>query len=391
MTQNEPKTWIPLAKPVINQEMIEAVISALQDEKLVMGESVFKFEEEFAHYIGVKHAISVNSGTSGLMLVAEAYGLKPKDEVIVPSATFISTVNGAVKLGAKPVFAEISLRTYTIDVNDVIRKINEKTKMIIPVHLYGYPAELDPLLEAAEEIIIVEDAAQAHGAKYKGKRIGGVSHAAVFSFYPTKNLTVGGDGGMITTNDDELAEKLRKLRDVGRKSRYTHDLIGYTMRLNTVNAAIGRVQLKYLDRWNERRRHLAKIYDQNLSQLDEVKTPPPPDNDHLPVYHLYVIRVPSEHRNMLGAWLEENNIQALIHYPIPVHEQPAYSYLGYSHENLPLTKEWAKTVLSIPMFPELKDDQVKYISELIYEFYDKKLYLNRELARRGEKWLNKLM
>jgi len=385
------KYEIPLTKPVINQEMIEAAIHALQNEKLVMGESVFKFEEEFAKYIGTKHAISVNSGTSGLLLVAEAYKIKPGDEIIAPSATFISTINGAAKLGAKPVFTEISLKTYTIDTNDTIQKINKKTKMIIPVHLYGYPADIDPLKETNENIIIVEDAAQAHGAKYKGKKVGNLGHIAVFSFYPTKNLTVAGDGGMITTNDDEIAEKIRKLRDVGRKSKYTHNLIGYTMRLNTVNAAIGRIQLKHLEKWNERRRHIAKIYDKHLSQIEEIKTPPPPDQNHLPVYHLYVIRTPEKHRNTLGAWLEQNKIQALIHYPIPVHKQPAYNHLNHPKNSLPLTEKWAKTVLSIPMFPELKDDQAIYISELIYEFYDKKLYLDKELVKRGEKWLAKLI
>ena len=264
--------------------------------------------------------------------------------------------------------------------------------MIIPVHLYGYPAEMDEIMEIAEErgIIVVEDAAQAHGAQYRGRKTGSLGHTAIFSFYPTKNMTTAGDGGMIVTNDDEIAEKVRKLRDVGRKGRYSHDLIGYTMRLNTVNAAVGRIQLKHLEEWNHRRREIARTYDKILSQLEEVKTPPKPDSNHLPVYHLYVIRVPRQHRGPLGAWLEKNGVEALVHYPIPVHLQPAYKYLGYKGGDLLVTEEWAKTILSIPMYPELTTDQSRYVAELIIEFYSKRLYQDKEIKRKGALWEKKL-
>ncbi|WP_088885652.1 DegT/DnrJ/EryC1/StrS family aminotransferase [Thermococcus gorgonarius] len=385
---------IPLAWPVMNEEMIEAAVNALQNEKLVLGESVFKFEEEFAKYFGVKYAVSVNSGNTALLFSFQALGVNSTSEVIGPSATFIATMNGAVLLGAKPIFAEIDTTTYTIDPEDVKRKITEKTKAIVPVHLYGYPADMERLMEISEEtgIPILEDCAQAHGAEYKGKKVGTFGEVAIFSFYPTKNMTVGGDGGMVITNNEEIAELVRKLRDNGRRSKNTHDVIGYTARLNTVNAAIGRVQLKYLDRWNEKRRKIASIYDKILGDLDEVITPPKPSPSVKPVYHLYVIQVPEDKRNLLGAWLEKNGIQTAIHYPIPVHLQPAYAQFGYKEGDLPLTEKWSKTVLTIPMFVEMTKEQAEYVGEKIYEFFDKRVYENNgELKREAEQWIKHLM
>ena len=263
------------------------------------------------------------------------------------------------------------------------------------MHLYGYPAELEPLLEIAEEknIIIIEDAAQAHGAIYKGRKVGSWGHIAIFSFYPVKNMTVGGDGGMLVTNDEEVAMLARKMRDCGRKSKYVHDMLGYVFRLNSINAAIGRVQLRYLDRWNERRRSLAALYNKFLSQIDEVTIPPKPTSYKIPVYHLYVIRLPNKDvRNALGAWLYANGIEALIHYPLPLHKQPVFKevYRKYKFK-LPNTEKWADTVLSLPMFVELKEDEVRYICEKIYEFFDKKLQKDKEWVRRGREWLRRYM
>jgi len=377
--------------------MIEAAIHALQNEKLVFGESVFKFEEAFAKYIGVKYAVSTNSGTSALILAFHAIHTTKKDSVISPSATFISTISSAMLLGAKPVFAEITLEDYTIDSNHVAELIRKEQtiKAIVPVHLYGYPADMDHIMELAEEknIYIIEDAAQAHGAKYKGKKVGGIGHIGIFSFYSIKNMTVGGDGGMLVTNDEEIANIAKKLRDCGRKGKYSYDMLGYVFRLNTVNAAIGLVQLKYLDQWNERRRAIAALYDQLLSDLDEVITPPKSSPIKEPVYHLYVIRLKNEIvRNTLGAWLESQGIQTLVHYPIPLHLQPVMKKLyGFKEGMLPKTELWAKTVLSIPMFPELKNDQVRYISEKIHVFFDKKVYEDKEWIRKGEEWLQKLV
>jgi perosamine synthetase len=385
---------IPLSKPVINDEVVEAALNALQNEKLVLGESVFKFEEEFARYLGVKFAISVNSGGTALLFAFLTLGLNKTYEIIAPSATFVSTVSSALFFKAKPIFADIDISTYSIDPLDVEKKVTEKTKVIVPVHLYGYPAKMDKLMTISEEkkVPILEDCAQAHGAEYKGKKVGTFGKIAIFSFYSTKNVTVCGDGGMVVTNDVEVAEFVKKLRDNGRKSKNTFDTVGFTARLNTVNAAIGRVQLRYLDKWNEKRRKIASIYDKILGTLDEVVIPPNPSMDAKPVYHLYVIRVSECKRNLLGAWLKRNGIETAIHYPIPLHLQPLFARFKYKEGDLPFTEEWAKTVLSIPMFVEMTEDQVKYVGEKICEFFDKKVYENnKELEVDAEVWIKHLM
>ena len=388
---------IPLARPIITRDMVEAAIDALQNEKLVLGESVYKFEEEFAHYVGVEHAVAVNSGTSALILAYHAVGLRPGQSFITTAATFISTASSGALLGATPIFIDIRLDDYTIDVGKVeiaLNKTNTETRAITPVHLYGYPAELKPLVELASEknLYIIEDAAQAHGALYEGRRVGSWGHIGIFSFYSIKNMTVGGDGGMLVTNDDKIAELARKLRDCGRKSKYVHDMLGYVFRLNTVNAAIGRIQLRYLDQWNERRRTLAALYDKLLGDLDEVITPPKPSSRKIPVYHIYAIRLPSEEtRNALGAWLASNSIEAMIHYPVPLHKQPVFIKNHISPTSLESTEKWAKTILSLPMHPGLKNDEVKIVSEKIHEFFEKKLYTQKEWIQRGHEWLRKYM
>jgi len=385
---------IPLSKPVINDEVVEAALNALQNEKLVLGESVFKFEEEFARYLGVKFAISVNSGGTALLFAFLTLGLNKTYEIIAPSATFVSTVSSALFFKAKPIFADIDISTYSIDPLDVEKKVTEKTKVIVPVHLYGYPAKMDKLMTISEEkkVPILEDCAQAHGAEYKGKKVGTFGKIAIFSFYSTKNVTVCGDGGMVVTNDEEVAEFVKKLRDNGRKSKNTFDTVGFTARLNTVNAAIGRVQLRYLDKWNEKRRKIASIYDKILGTLDEVVIPPNPSMDANTVHHLYVIRVSECKRNLLGAWLKRNGIETAIHYPIPLHLQPLFARFKYKEGDLPFTEEWAKTVLSIPMFVEMTEDQVKYVGEKICEFFDKKVYENnKELEVDAEVWIKHLM
>ena len=386
---------IPLSRPVMTKDMVEAAVQALQNEKLVLGESVYRFEEEFAKFIGVKYAIAVNSGTSALLLAYMALNIANGAKFVAPSATFISTVSAGVIAGAYPLFADIDLNTYTIDpkhVYELLRK-HKGIRAIVPVHLYGYPADLEPLIDVAKErdIAIIEDCAQAHGALYKGKKVGSWGDVGIFSFYPIKNMTVGGDGGMLVTNNEEVTNIARKLRDCGRKSKYVHDVLGYVFRLNTVNAAIGLVQLRYLEQWNNRRREIAKLYDKLLSDIEEIITPPKPTPNKLPVYHLYVIRLKDENmRNTLGAWLENHGIQALIHYPVPLHRQPVFHNFT-QNTSLPNTERWAETVLSIPMFPELKNDEVCYVSEKIHEFFDKMVYEDKEWVKRGELWLKRYM
>ena len=373
-TQDIRKTKIPLAKPVFNKEMEKAAVNALLNERFVLGESVFKFEEEFAKYCGVDYAVSTSSGTDALQIALIALGVTRGHQVITSPASFIASSNVILQVNATPVFADIDLETYTIDAEQVERAISGKTRAVIPVHLYGYPADMDSINEIADKygLYVIEDACQAHGAFYKGRRVGSLGDVACFSFYPSKNMTVAGDGGMLVTNDEKVANKAAKLRDCGRKSKYVHDLVGFTARLNTVNAAIGRVQLKHLDEWNEKRRRNAQVYDRLLSDLDELILPPKGDNGTWPVYHLYVIR--TRHRDDLKEWLESNWIQCGIHYTLPIHLQPIYKQMfGFREGAYPRSEELCRTCLSIPMFPELTLSMINFVSEKIHEFFETRL------------------
>jgi len=365
---------INLIKPILTDEMVNAAICALKNERYLKGESVKEFEEEFANFIGVKYAIAVNSGTSALHLSLIAMGVKEGDYVITTSATFIATANVITYVRAKPIFVDISLETYNIDpqkLEETVRKYKDRVKAIIPVHLYGYPCEIDTILEIAEkyDIKVLEDACQAHGAVYRGKRVGSFGDAAAFSFYPSKNMTVCGDGGMVTTNDDKIAEMVESLRDVGRSKTnpYIHEYIGYTARMNTINAAIGRIQLKHLEEWNEKRRKIAKEYNKKLDGIGDLILPPKENSKIKPVYHLYVIR--TKYRDELKKFLEERGIQCGIHYPLPVHLQPPYKRMGFKEGMFPNAERWAKEVLSIPMHPNLTKEEIEYVVSCIEEFF----------------------
>jgi perosamine synthetase len=367
---------IPLMKPVLTDEMIQAVTVALRKERFLRGESVKKFEEDFARFIGVNYAIAVNSGTSALHLSLIAMGVKEGDVVITTPATFVATANVILYLNAKPVFADISLETYNIDpqrLEEAVKKHGAKCKAVIPVHLYGHPCEMDAIMEIAEkyDIEILEDACQAHGAIYKGRRVGSFGNAAAFSFYPSKNMTVCGDGGMITTNDSKIAEIVSSLRDVGRSetSQYIHQYVGYTARMNTINAAIGRIQLKHLDEWNERRRKIAREYNKKLDGIGDIVVPPRETDAIKPVYHLYVIR--TMYRDDLKNYLEKRGVECGIHYPLPVHLQPPYKRLGFHEGMFPNAEKLAKEALSLPMFPDLTEEEIEYIVSCIEDFFRK--------------------
>jgi len=364
------KILIPLAKPFFDKEMRDAALEALQNERYVLGESVFKFEEEFAAYCRTKHAVSTSSGTAALHLSLLATGVKPGDQIITSPASFVASANVILHANGRPVFCDIDLKTYTIDPSLIEGKITDRVKGIIPVHLYGHPASMKPIMEIASEHskVVIEDACQAHGAEFEGRKVGSIGDVGCFSFYPSKNITVCGDGGMVTTNDKEVADTVAKLRDCGRISKYLHDSIGYTARLNTVNAAIGRVQLRKLDKWNEKRRKNAELYDRLLSDLDEIVLPPKGNNTIKPVYHLYVIRTPR--RDQLKKCLEDNGIQCGLHYEVPIHLQPIYRDLfGYRGEEYPKAELLSETTLSLPVFPDLKKDEITYISEIIHNFF----------------------
>ncbi|MDI6655383.1 MAG: DegT/DnrJ/EryC1/StrS family aminotransferase [Candidatus Hydrothermarchaeota archaeon] len=352
---------IPLVKQNFTKEMKEAAIYALENERFVLGESVFKFEEKFARYCSTKHALAVSSGTAALHLSLIAFELKKNEKVVTTPMSFTATANAVVHAGGVPVFADIEEDTGNIDAGKII---TNGVRGIMPVHLYGQPCEMEEIIELKEKgVFIVEDACQAHGAEYKGKKVGSIGHAGCFSFYPSKNMTVGGDGGMVTTDDEKIAEEIRKLRDCGRKGKYEHDSIGFTYRLNTVNAAIGLVQLKYLDAWNEKRRKIAKLYRKLLPEeilLSEKK--------HVKhVYHVFVVKV--KEREKLIEHLKSNGIEIGIHYPIPIHLQPIYRQLfGYKEGSFPIAEKFSKEVLSLPIYPQLSADEVKFVCEKIEEF-----------------------
>lgn len=362
---------IPLAKPVFTEEMKEAAIAALENEWYVLGESVYKFEEEFAAYCGAKRAVSVSSGTNALQMALIAVGVKPNEEVITSPASFIASANVAIHANAVPKFADIDIETYNIDPELVGKTVNEKTRCLMPVYLYGRPADIDAINDIGEErgLSVVADAAQAHGAKYKGKRVGGLVDLCCFSFYSSKCMTVCGDGGMVVTNDEDKADLIAKLRDGGRTKQYEMDVIGYTSRLNNVNAAIGRVQLKRLDKWNEQRRINVDLYNRLLKDIGDIITPPVDNDEYVSSHYMYVIRTP--YRDKLKQCLESHGISCGIHYPIPIHLQPIYRKMyDYKEGNFPNSEKLSETAISLPLFYDLKKDELKYVVEKITEFYN---------------------
>ena len=347
---------IPFFVPEFTKDMENAAIDALRNEKFVMGESVFKFEEEFARYTGTKFAISVNSGNAALQLSLISLGITEKSKVITSTNSFVASANCILMTGAKPVLCDINYDDGNID----IKTTNEKPEAIIPVHIYGNPCDFDSIKSVSEihKAPIIEDACQAHGATFDHKKVGSIGDVGCFSFYPTKNMTVGGDGGMVTTNNEEIKKQIDSLRDNGRRTRTEHDKLGFTMRLNTVNAAIGRIQLQTLDEKNKRRRELASLYKKFLGDdcmLDE-------NPKGTSVYHQIIIK--HQKRDEIFSHLSKNNIGVAIHYPRPIHKQPLYENLGY---NLPISEKFSNEVLSMPSFPQLKDDDVKIICEKINE------------------------
>ncbi len=362
---------VPPAQPIMTEKMIEAAANALRVERLTLGESVFKFEEAFAKMCGTKYAVAVNSGTAALQLALQANGIKAGDRVITSSMSFIATTNSYVAYGGLPGFADVIEDEFTLDPAKLEKAIDSKTRAIIPVHLYGHPCHMDEINDIARKhkLLVVEDAAQAHGAFYKGKRAGNLADVGCFSFYPTKNMHVGGDGGMITTNNEEVAELCRRMRHCGRKkgSNYEHDVVGYTMRLNSCNAAIGIEQRKFLDEWDEKRRAAAKLYHEQLKDVADLKLPPQPSKDFTPVFHLYTIR--SKKRNDLKAHMEKNGVGVGVHYEIPIHLQPIYKQMfGFNEGMLPVTERLCKEVLTLPMFADITKEQIKYVCETVKVF-----------------------
>lgn len=360
------KRTIPIAKPVLGREEEEAIRKVLQSGMLVQAKTVKSFEKAFADYIGVEHGVAVTNGTLALDTIMKALKIGPGDEVIIPAFSFVATGNCVLFQRAKPVFADIDQRSFNIDPSDVNEKITAKTKAIIAVHLYGQPAKMEELKDIAQDhdLFLVEDAAQAHGAEYKGRKAGGLGEVGCFSFYATKNMTTG-EGGIIMTNNDELARKARLLRNHGQTEKYHHTILGYNYRMTELSAAIGLVQLKKLDRINEKRIRNAKMLNKGIKKIHGL-TPPYVEEHVKHVFYQYVVRVEEDYpleRNKLANHLEKMGIGTAVHYPMPIYRQPLYHELGYDKTICPITEESCKRVLSLPVHPSVSDEDIQYITD----------------------------
>lgn len=342
----------------IKHEVDAAILKVLEDCSFVLGPAVKSFEDEFARYCGVKHCVAVNTGTSALHLALLASGVGPGDEVITAANTFIATCEAISYCGATPVLVDVEESTYNLNPGLIKEAITDKTRAIIPVHLYGRPAPMEPILAIARDagLIVIEDACQAHGATYKGRPTGSLAHAGCFSFYPGKNLGAYGEGGAITTNDDEMASNLRRLRDHGSNQKYHHDVIGYNFRLEGIQGAVLSVKLKHLPTWNKARRAHADLYRRLLGDANLVL--PPADDDSQSAYHLFVVQV--DDRSRFQEDLREEGIGTLIHYPIPVHKQKAYA--GVPWPAFPVTERLSGRIVSLPMFAELTEAQIQHVA-----------------------------
>jgi dTDP-4-amino-4,6-dideoxygalactose transaminase len=347
----------------IKDEIDAAIARVLSSSQFVLGEEVTLFEKEFAAYCSADYGIAVNTGTSALHLALLAAGIGPNDEVITVPFTFVATVAAIEYTGARPILVDIDPQSYTMKVSQLEGAITERTKAILPVHLYGQPADMAPILEIAQRygLVVIEDAAQAHGAEYKGRRVGSIGDMGCFSFYPGKNLGAYGEGGAVTTNNPDYARTIRMLRDWGAERKYHHELKGYNYRMAGIQGAFLRVKLRHLETWTELRRGHAARYDELLAKLG-IQTPVVmPRSRH--VYHIYAVRV--QQRDSVQQALHAQGIQSGIHYPIPVHLQPAYANLGYGRGDFPYSEQAAREELSLPMFPELSEVALKGVVEAL--------------------------
>ncbi len=358
----------------IQKEIDEAILEVEHSGHYILGPKVKEFESNFAKYCHAEHAVGVSSGTEALHLSLKAIGIKEGDEVILPANTYIATALAVSYVGAKPILADIDEKTYNIKCSEIEKSITKKTKAIIPVHLYGQPCDVEGISKIAKfhKLKLVWDACQAHGSSYKGRNVGSLDEIVCFSFYPSKNLGGNGDGGIITTNDESIAKKMISLRNYGRKSNeeYEHAEIGHNARLDELQAARLNVILPYLDSFNEQRRHNARLYSAHLfGNVDEVK-PPAASQDVRHIYHLYVIR--AKKRDELQRHLKAKGIGTKIHYPIPIYRQQAYRHLECKPKNFPVAEATAPEILSLPMFPGLREEEIRYVVDSIKEFYSKR-------------------
>jgi dTDP-4-amino-4,6-dideoxygalactose transaminase len=350
----------------IETEVNAAIAEVLRRGDFVLGRAVEQFEEEFAAYCQAAYAVGVDSGYSALELILRAYDIGPGDEVITAANTFIATVLTISNTGARPVLVDVDPCSYNLDPDRLAAAITPKTRAIVAVHLYGQPANMDPIRAIAQHhgLVVIEDAAQAHGARHKGRRVGSLGDAAGFSFYPAKNLGAYGDGGAVVTNDPVIADRVRLLRNLGQRAKYDHVIKGYNHRLDTLQAAVLRVKLAALDGWNAARRRAATEFDRLLAGLPVLTPPVNDDVEH--IYHLYVIR--TRDRAGLQNHLQGAGIATGIHYPVPIHLQEAYRELGYGRGDFPITEMLADEILSLPMYAELPAEAIAYTVEMIANY-----------------------
>ena len=352
----------------VKEEILETINNVIENSAFIGGNVVKKFESEFAEFCNAKYCIGVGNGTDALFIALKMLGIGPDDEVITSANSFIATSEAISHTGAKVVFCDVSEITRNIDTDLIKDKITSKTKAIVPVHIYGQPADMDRIVETANknDLFIVEDCAQAHGAKYKGKRVGTFGDIGCFSFYPGKNLGAYGDGGAIITDNKELEEKIRMYANHGSSKKYNHEFEGVNSRLDGLQAAILSVKLKYLEEWNSKRNANARIYNKKLIGIKDITTPAiSDDRDH--VFHLYVIR--SNKRDNLKEFLIDNDISCGVHYPIALPNLIAYSYLKHKPEDFPVSSKLQGEILSLPMFPELTVEQIEYVVNTIEKFF----------------------
>ncbi|MFQ3581504.1 MAG: DegT/DnrJ/EryC1/StrS family aminotransferase [Chloracidobacterium sp.] len=351
----------------LKTELDAAVLRVMGQCNFILGKEVADFEQAFAEYVGAPYAVGVASGLDALKLVLEALGIGSGDEVIVPAHTFIASALAVSAVGARPVLVDVDEASFNLDPALIEAAITPRTKAIMPVHLYGQPADLSPLLDIAQRhgLRVVEDASQAHGARYQGRRVGGFGDAGCFSFYPGKNLGAYGDAGGLVTNDAGLAERVRYLRNYGQEVKYKHVVKGYNLRLDTMQAAILSVKLRHLDDWNARRAAHAAAYTHALEGVGDLRLPRVVTGDH--VFHLYVIR--TKHRDALQAHLTERGVATVIHYPVPIHLQAAYADLGYRRGSFPVTERLADEILSLPIYAELTAEQQAHVINAVKSFF----------------------
>ncbi|MEW6086920.1 MAG: DegT/DnrJ/EryC1/StrS family aminotransferase [bacterium] len=364
---------------LIKEEIDAAVKRVMESGRYIMGEEVESFEDELARYCGTKYAIGVSSGTDALYLALRVFDIGHGDEVISVPFTFMATTEAICLAGARPVFVDIDPRTFNMDTSKIEKAITRKTRAIMPVHLYGYPADMDPIIKLAKKykLVVIEDAAQAIGAEYKGKQAGTIGDIGTLSFFPSKNLGACGDAGAVLTNRKDLVRKLKMLREHGSLKKYFHDFIGTNSRLDALQAAVLKVKIKHLDRWTEKRREFAKIYNNMLKPTENMVLPVEfPGNKH--VYNQYTLCI--KKRENLKNYLENNEIQSVSYYPLPMHLQKAFKFLNYKKGDFLESERAARTVLSIPIWPELGNEKIIYVAEKINEYYRKsrKIALTRQ-------------